>query len=163
MNISDFSPYTGEMTAMLLRFAAIESPSTDKAAVDRLGAAVEAELFTLGARITRHPQTTAGDHIEAHFGEPGGDPPLLVLGHMDTVFELGTLVHFPLRQENGALHGPGVFDMKGGIVVLLYALRHLLATGGLKRPVTVLFTSDEETGSATSRRLIREPWSNWPA
>ena len=157
MNISDFSTYTGEMTAMLVRFAAIESPSTDKSAVDRMGAAVEAELQALGARITHHPQTAAGDHLEARWGEQVQQTaPLLILCHMDTVFELGTLAHFPLRQENGALHGPGVFDMKGGIVVLLYALRHLLATGVLKRPVTALFTSDEETGSATSRRLIED-------
>ena len=156
MNISDFSPRMDEMAAMLVRFAAIESPSTDKAAVDRMGAAVEAELQALGARITRHPQIGAGDHIEARWGQAAapGQLPLLVLCHMDTVFDLGTLQHFPLRQENGVLHGPGVFDMKGGIVAFLYAMRHLIGRGAALRPLIALFTSDEETGSATSHGLI---------
>jgi glutamate carboxypeptidase len=160
--MSDFSPSTAEMTDLLVRFASIESPSTDKAAVDRMGAAVEAELRALGARITRHPQASAGDHIEARWGEqqPGGEAPLLILCHMDTVFELGTLQRFGLRQENGVLHGPGVFDMKGGIVIFLYAMRHLIGTQQgsslLHRPLIALFTSDEETGSATSHRLIED-------
>ena len=161
MNISDFTPYTSEMLAMLERFAAIESPSTGKAAVDRMGAAVAAELQALGAQLTLHPQAAAGDHLEAgwNFWTFGGDPPqafapLLLLCHMDTVYQAGTLSHFAVRQENGFLHGPGVYDMKGGIVVALFAVRLLKERGLLRRPLAALFTSDEETGSATSRPLV---------
>ena len=160
LSISDFTPYTPEMLSMLRRFAAIESPSTDKAAVDRLGQAVAAELQSLGAQLTIHPQASAGDHIEAswNFWVSGDAPqdfsPLLLLCHMDTVFDAGTLERFPLSEENGLLRGPGVYDMKGGIVATLFAVRLLRERGLLRRPLTALFTSDEETGSATSRPLI---------
>jgi glutamate carboxypeptidase len=158
--IADFAPYQPEMLSMLERFASMESPSTDKAAVDRLGAAVAAELQALGAQLTPHPLAAAGDHIEArwNFGTHGGPSPeaspLLILCHMDTVYEAGTLARFPLRAENGYLHGPGVYDMKGGIVGALFAVRLLMERGLMERPLVALFTSDEETGSATSRPLI---------
>ncbi len=141
---------------MLERFAAIESPSTDKAAVDRMGAAVGSELQTLGAQLTIHSQANTGNHVEAHwnFGDSGSDPPLLLLCHMDTVYETGTLARFPLHAENGFLHGPGVMDMKGGIVVALFAVRLLRERDLIHRPLAAVFTSDEETGSTTSRSLI---------
>lgn len=160
LTISDFTPFTPEMLDMLKRFAAIESPSTDKASVDRLGEAVAGELRALGAQLTIHPQASAGDHIEASWnfwvsGDPPHDfSPLLLLCHMDTVFDPGTLERFPISEENGLLHGPGVYDMKGGIVLALFAVRLLKERGLLRRPLTALFTSDEETGSATSRPLI---------
>ena len=153
----DLTPLTTEMTATLRRLAEIESPTLDKGAVDRFSAALAAELRTLGGEITVFPQTTAGDHMVARFNlpQPAADtaPVVLLLAHMDTVHEMGTLARFPVVEENGRLHGPGVFDMKGGIVNALFALRTLQETD-VRRPVMALFTSDEETGSATSRPLI---------
>jgi glutamate carboxypeptidase len=164
--ISDFTPYTGEMVALLRRLAEIESPTTVKTAVDRLGAFLAGELGRLGGEVTVYPQAAAGDHLVAKFpGANGQLKPLVILAHMDTVHELGALARFPVRLEQkddtlkGAiLHGPGVFDMKGGIAVFLSAIRRLKEIGGgvapLPRPVVALFTSDEETGSDTSRPLI---------
>ncbi len=153
--LDDFRANTAEMVATLRRLAGIESPTTDKAAVDRFSAVLAAELQPLGAALTFHHQARAGDHLEARWGEGSGG--LLVLCHMDTVHELGTLARLPVRESDGKLYGPGVEDMKGGLVVLLAALRGLQARQ-LKpaRPLTALFTSDEETGSATSRALIEQ-------
>jgi glutamate carboxypeptidase len=153
LSIDDFRPRTRDMVARLTRLAEIESPTTDKAAVDRLGSYLAGELTTLGALVTVHPQEKAGNHLEAQWGEgPGG---LLVLCHMDTVHEMGTLAHFPVREADGRLHGPGVEDMKGGIVVFLEAVRWLREQRRMPaRPITALITSDEEVGSNTSRPLI---------
>jgi glutamate carboxypeptidase len=163
LTLSDFTPLTGEMVALLQRFAEIESPTTSKAAVDRFGAAVAEELRPLGAGLTLYPQAAAGDALLAKFNplpdlQSGDQRPLLTLAHLDTVHELGTLGRFPVRVEGESLHGPGVFDMKGGIVALIFALRRLREISGgalpLRRPLWALFTSDEETGSETSRPLI---------
>jgi glutamate carboxypeptidase len=157
LNISDFTPYTDEMLALLTRLAEIESPTTDKPALDRFGAVLADELGALEAEITVLPQAVAGDHLIAKWGiaQPeAARPPILILCHMDTVFDMGTLARFPVYTEAGILHGPGVFDMKGGIVLALFAVRLLRQAGSLARPLTILFTSDEETGSATSRPLI---------
>jgi glutamate carboxypeptidase len=153
LSIDDFRSQTGDMLALLKRLAEIESPTTNKAAVNRLGTFIAAELSSLGATMTFHRQTRAGDHLEAHWGDgPGG---ILFLGHMDTVHEMGTLARFPVREEDGRLHGPGVEDMKGGIAVLLSAVRQLQAHQLMPaRPLTALITSDEEVGSNTSRSLI---------
>ncbi len=155
--IDDFTPLQDEMVALLVRLAGIESPSTDKLAVDRFGAALAEELRALEAEIDVLPQATAGDHLAAKWAvdPPDADrQPILILCHMDTVYEPGTLARFPLFSEAGVVHGPGVFDMKGGIVAALFALRLLRQGGLLNRPVSALFTSDEETGSLTSRPLI---------
>jgi glutamate carboxypeptidase len=153
LSIDDFRSQNGAMLALLKRMAEIESPTINKAAVDRLGAFIAAELSSLGAAVTIHRQPLAGDHLEAQWGEgPGG---LLVLCHMDTVHEIGTLARFPVRESDGRLYGPGVEDMKGGIAVFLAAVRRLQAQKLMPaRPLTALITSDEETGSSTSRSLI---------
>ena len=131
-----------------------ESPSTDKAAVDRCGRELAARLASLGARVERLAQTERGDHIRARF-EGNGDS-ILLLGHFDTVWSVGQLERMPFRSEDGRLHGPGIFDMKAGIGVAMLALRALHANAG-DRPVprvTMLWTSDEEVGSGTSRATI---------
>jgi glutamate carboxypeptidase len=155
LSIDDFRPYTGETLALLKRLAEIESPSTDKPAVDRLGRAIAAELAALGASVSFHQQSAVGDHVEARWGAgPGG---ILVLCHMDTVHELGTLARFPVRESDGHLHGPGTEDMKGGIAIFMTAVRRLRESQAWPaRPVTALITSDEEIGSGTSRALIEQ-------
>jgi glutamate carboxypeptidase len=109
-------------------------------------------MGALGGRVTRLPQAHRGDHLKAEFGD-GAGPPILLLGHFDTVWDVGVLSRMPLREEAGRLHGPGVFDMKAGIATSLAAVRALTALG--RRPrVVMLWTADEEIGSGTSRTAI---------
>ena len=131
----------------------LESPSTDKAAVDRCGATLAQMLETVGGHVARISQTARGDHIRAEFG--GGPKQVLLLGHFDTVWDVGQLERMPLREENGRLFGPGVYDMKASIAVAMLAVRAASAAGPTPR-VVMLWTTDEEVGSATSRGLIEE-------
>jgi glutamate carboxypeptidase len=166
---------TGRMVEMLGRFVRAESPTTDKAAVDRLGEIVGAALETAGARVRVIPIQGFGNHLLAEFGDPGpgGRMPVLALGHLDTVWERGTLGSMPFRVDDGRAYGPGSFDMKGGIVQLVFALgalrseaeapspgsgepRRSETCGGGPPPVVALLTSDEETGSPSSRPFIEE-------
>jgi glutamate carboxypeptidase len=152
--MSDFVARTPDMLALLKRLVETESPSHEKAAVDRVGAIVADECRRLGAQVEIHPRVTAGDLVEARWGSGMGG--FLLLSHMDTVFPLGTLGKMPFYVKDGKAFGPGVSDMKGGIVVALTSLAAARATGSLSRPITALFTSDEETGSAASRALIEK-------
>lgn len=135
-----------------------ESPSHDKSAVDRVGALVAEEARKLGAQVEVLPNQDAGDHILARFpSDPRPEAlklkPILLLCHMDTVFPLGTLPKMPYREADGKIFGPGTLDMKAGIVISLAAVESAQRSG-LKRPVTLLCTSDEEIGSHTSRTHI---------
>jgi len=131
----------------------LESPTTSKAAVDRCGDELNARLSTIGATVRRVNGGARGDHIVADF--PGDERRVMVLGHFDTVWPVGQLVTMPLRQEDGRLHGPGIFDMKAGIGVAMLAMRALAAHTGVARPrVTMVLTTDEEMGSGTSRALL---------
>lgn len=130
----------------------LESPSTDKAAVDRCGAALEGMLRDAGAAVERLPQPERGDHILARLD--GDGEPILILGHFDTVWPTGTLQRMPLRREGDRLFGPGTFDMKGGIAIALTAVDALRATETPHAPIVMLWTTDEEIGSATSRATI---------
>jgi glutamate carboxypeptidase len=133
--------------------AAIESPSTDKAAVDRCGTALVSRLRELGASIERLDGGDRGSHIRADVAGPAGH--ILLLGHFDTVWPVGQLERMPLREENGRLYGPGVFDMKAGIAVAALAVQALREFAPPDRPhITMLWTTDEEIGSATSRAAI---------
>lgn len=141
--------------SLLTELVEIESPSTEKRAVDRLGMHISRELEDLGGVILTVPQECAGDHIVCRWGSgPGG---ILLLAHMDTVYGLGALDSRPVFEAEGKLFGPGMLDMKGSIAMLLSVIRtfqqYQVWPG---RPVTALFTSDEETGSLTSRALIEQ-------
>lgn len=144
-----------DMKFLLQQLVEIESPSSDKAAVDRVGARVAEEARRLGAQVEVMPNAETGGHIVLRFPSADGRSVggILLLCHMDTVFPLGTLANMPFREANGNLYGPGVLDMKAGIVIALAAVESAQAQG-LKHPVTLLCTSDEETGSHTSRALI---------
>ena len=134
---------------------AIESPTTDKAAVDRCGAALAARLEAMGGRVTRLPRPDRGDHLLAEFG--CGPSQILLLGHFDTVWPVGQLDRMPLTRSNGRLHGPGVFDMKAGIAIAMLAVRALLEVGPkLDLRMVMLWTTDEEVGSQSSRATIEE-------
>jgi glutamate carboxypeptidase len=124
--------------------------------VDGVGAIVADECRKLGAQIEIHQQTQTGSHIVARFpAESNGESGILILCHMDTVFPLGTLRKMPFYQDDGKVYGPGVLDMKSGIVITLSAISSILSSGRpATLPITALFTSDEEIGSHTSRALI---------
>jgi glutamate carboxypeptidase len=131
----------------------IESPTDDKAAVDRCGAELARRLVEMGASVTTVPQATAGDHLVARVG--GGTRQVLLVGHFDTVWPIGQIARMPLREEDGRLYGPGTLDMKAGLALGMLATRALFA---LSPPtdvrVTMVWSTDEEVGSETSRALI---------
>jgi glutamate carboxypeptidase len=136
------------------RLVRIESPSTDKAAVDRCGAELAQLLSGAGASVETLAQTVCGDHVRARFAGARPGKPILLLGHVDTVWPVGTLARMPLKRAGTTLCGPGTFDMKAGIAIGLSAVAALQATGTPHPPVTMLWTTDEEIGSGTSRALI---------
>ncbi len=135
----------------------IESPSDDPAAVNRANDFVADLAGDLaGGRARRHRQTSFGDLLELRFGPLRSKrKPLLLLGHLDTVWPLGTLRSMPWREADGRLWGPGVLDMKAGVVMALAALRALRQLG-VAPPVTLLLNSDEEVGSTVSRPLTEQ-------
>jgi len=133
----------------------LESPTDDKAAVDRCGAELSSRLEAIGGRVTRLTREERGDHLLAEFG--CGSQQLLILGHFDTVWPVGQLERMPVQTESGELHGPGVFDMKAGIALAMLAVRAVLETDvSSSRRIVTLWTSDEEVGSHTSRQAIED-------
>lgn len=134
----------------------IESPSHNKVAVDRLADTVALKFSQLGGEVRFHRAKDFGNHLQIDFDSPGRSAaqPVLLLGHYDTVYPLGTLATMPCRAVDNKLTGPGVLDMKSGIALMLHALSALQAWHGqLPRPVTVLLVSDEEVGSDSSRAI----------
>jgi glutamate carboxypeptidase len=130
-----------------------ESPSEDRQAVNAAMALAENWAREQGARIKRHRQREFGDVLELHFGPPRSkQKPVLLLGHLDTVWPIGTLKKMPWREADGRYWGPGVLDMKAGVVMALAALNTLRETKAT-RPVTLLLNSDEEVGSPISRAI----------
>jgi glutamate carboxypeptidase len=148
------------MVKSIRELVEIESPSSNKQAVDTLGRHL-ADLFrSARARVTMHRAQKYGDHIQADF-DTGSGGRVMLLGHFDTVWDVGTLKSMPWREEDGRLWGPGVLDMKTGIVQMLFALQALKSVRReLSRPVSILLVTDEEVGSESSReiteRLARE-------
>ena len=145
--------HQGEMLSLLRHMVEIESPSDDKAAVDRMGAFLAQVFERLGGKVTFFPQQEVGNHLKAEFAGGEGKPALL-LGHFDTVWSMGTLAKMPFRIDNGRAFGPGVYDMKAGITMMIFALRALKAAGVAHRPVTILLDTDEEIGSTTGRPVV---------
>jgi glutamate carboxypeptidase len=146
--------HEGEMLSLLRRMVEIESPSENKAAVDSMGAFLGQIFERLGGKVTFYPQKEAGNHLKAEFGGNSGKP-VLLLGHFDTVWPMGTLAKMPFRMEAGRAFGPGVYDMKAGIAMMIFSLRALKASGqDGNRPVTILLDTDEEVGSTTGRPVV---------
>ncbi|HET9840225.1 MAG TPA: M20 family metallopeptidase [Candidatus Angelobacter sp.] len=151
-----------EMLALLQRMVEIESPSDDKAALDRMGEFLAHEFERIGGKVTMYPEKEAGDNLKAEFPGRSGKP-ILLLGHFDTVWPMGTLKAMPWRIDSGRAFGPGVYDMKAGITMMIFALRALEAGGHHHRPVTVLLDTDEEVGSRTGRPLVEATARNCEA
>jgi glutamate carboxypeptidase len=130
-----------------------ESPSEDRQAVNSAMALAEHWAREQGARIKRHKQREFGDVLELRFGPSRASrKPVLLLGHLDTVWPIGTLKKMPWREADGRYWGPGVLDMKAGVVMALAALSTLREIKSA-RPVTLLLNSDEEVGSPISRAI----------
>src|SRR5437868_7398273 len=143
------------MLERLRQMVELESPSDNKAAVDRLGEFLAEQFAAAGGEPKFHRQSERGNHLQVDF--PGADSraPVMLLGHFDTVWALGTLGRMPWRVEKGRAWGPGSYDMKSGITLMLHAITALREVRGkLPRPVTVLLNTDEEVGSNTSRAII---------
>src|SRR5215831_15592960 len=147
-----------EMITLLRRFVECESPSDDAAAVNRFGDLVAGTLQGLATTRTI-PGGRFGKHLLCEMRLPGNrkSGQILVLGHLDTVWPLGTLRSMPFRHSNGRLWGPGVFDMKGGIVFFLFAARALRELDTpVKSRIMLQLNSDEEVGSESSRALTEK-------
>ena len=148
-----------EMVKLLGEFVRCESPSHDKAAVDGFGQIVAREWKRRGASVRILRQDERGNHVRAEIwlgkGKPVGQ--VMVLGHLDTVYPLGTLAKMPFRISGGRAWGPGTFDMKGGLILALFAVDALRAAAiEPSKRFVLLWTSDEEIGSQSSRRAIEQ-------
>jgi glutamate carboxypeptidase len=156
--LSYLSQRQDQMVNTIRELVEIESPSDHKQSVDRIAAVLAHKFEALGGRAQFHHSADFGDSLQIDFGaadlQQRHRKPVLLLGHYDTVYPLGTLVSMPCRIENGHLLGPGVLDMKSGIALMLHAIEALQAWhGNLPCPVTVFLVSDEEIGSRSSRKI----------
>lgn len=159
MNMPPLALDAEVIAADIAAWAAVESPSIDAAAVNRMVDLAEAAMRELGAEIERlSVDAETGDLLVADFPAPtaADKPGILVLGHLDTVHLLGTLDGpLAVRRDADRLYGPGVLDMKGGMVLAMHAYRELVrAQGALGIGVTFMFVPDEEIGSPATRTLI---------
>src|SRR3954471_13851920 len=146
-----------QMLSLIRRLVEQESPSFNKAAVDALGDVLAREFEQRGGRVRFHRTAKFGNHLQADFAARGRAKPLLLLGHFDTVYDVGTLQSMPWRERRGRLAGPGVLDMKTGIAQMLFAIDLLRDGGGeLPQPITVLLVTDEEVGSESSRAITEK-------
>ena len=156
-----FKERRDQIVSTIRELVEIESPSDNKAAVDRVSEAVAHKFSRLGGDVRIHPAQDFGNHLQVDLPGNSAAKPVLLLGHYDTVYPLGTLANMPCRvmENDNKLTGPGVLDMKSGIALMIYALAALQdwhkedCHGRLPRPVTVLLVSDEEVGSDSSRAI----------
>ncbi|MFC4223264.1 M20/M25/M40 family metallo-hydrolase [Lysinibacter cavernae] len=144
------------LTTRLRRYVEHESPTGDSARLDSLGAIIADDFRALGATAETHPSDT-GNHWTISVpgaGTRADELPLLFLAHHDTVWPVGRLAEAPVIIEDGWFHGPGSYDMKGGIVALLEAIAIAQQSSTDRRPLRVLLVADEEIGSPTARHLV---------
>jgi glutamate carboxypeptidase len=147
-------PTLPEMLATLRRFTIAESPSLDQLAANNCCTIIAAEWRNHGLKVERLPQKNRADHLRI-VSPSRANKQLLVLGHYDTVYSTGTLKKMPFRISAGKAYGPGVFDMKAGIVQALFAFSALQKLQALpEKRIVFLWVSDEEIGSQSSRKLI---------
>ena len=155
-----FRSRQGEMVHLLKQLALLESPTHDKKAVDACAAFVAREFKRTGCKVTTLPQKDIGDLIVAEFA-PGrlkdADDEILVLTHIDTVWPVGKIAKMPFYVSGNKLYGPGVLDMKAGVVMLLSALRSLQSLNVKpQKRVTVVVNTAEETGHPAAHDIIRK-------
>jgi glutamate carboxypeptidase len=155
--ITFYEARLANIVGLITDLANYETPTANKAAVDALGGFVRQKLEVLGAQITHFPRESVGDIWLAKWNAAAAGKPILFLMHLDTVWGLGTLAERPIHIEGDRLIGPGTWDMKGSIGVVLSVLEGLQVRGEFpNRPIWALFTTDEETGSLHSWEIIEE-------
>src|SRR5947207_2917663 len=142
-----------EMLEMLRRLVEIESPSDNKAAVDKCGKLLAREFERVGGKVKVHSASGYGNHLQIEFAGNPNHKPIMLLGHFDTVWPLGTLARMPFRIEQDRAYGPGVLDMKSGVVMMMFAMWTLREAKTNHRPVTIFLDTDEEVGSESSRSI----------
>lgn len=142
------------MTRLLGDIVSIDSASHDKAGVDRVGARIRTFLEENGVACEVERLSDRGDALHAYVGGQGGNAPVLLTGHMDTVFPPDETTRRPFRVEGNLGYGPGCADMKAGLVMNAFILVGFAKHGGAPVPVHGLFTGDEEIGSRASRPII---------
>jgi glutamate carboxypeptidase len=146
-----------KLIAHLRELVEQESPSEDPAAINAASALVENWARELGARPKYHKQKDYGHVLELNFGPRKSTlKPILLLGHLDTVWPHGTLAQMPWKQSAAKIEGPGTLDMKAGVVMALHAIEALKSvspSGKIARPITLLLNSEEEIGSPISRPI----------
>lgn len=144
-----FEDRLGEALVLLKRLVEIESSSFDKEGVDALASFLAQEFCSRGAQVETLPACDKGNLLKATWKGDERPRPVMVLGHLDTVWPRGTATARPFKTSEGKAWGPGIFDMKGGILLCLLACRAFQE--GLVRPsndVIFFFTSDEEIGTS---------------
>ncbi|MBC8453254.1 MAG: M20 family metallopeptidase, partial [Chloroflexi bacterium] len=148
-----------ELFDLIEKLVLIETPTSNKAANDEISLIAADLLRSPGGEVVIHPQEEFGDHVTADWPATGGtnDGHALVVGHLDTVWPFGTLERMGYYEEDGRMYGPGVLDMKAGIATTVIGLRTLQEEGlWPDRAIKVLFNTDEEVGSPSSRPLVEE-------
>ena len=143
-----------QMIALLETLVNIDSGSYNKAGVDAVGDEVIAFLNDNGVATSKIAVEGHGDAVRAMVPGTGSNRPIMVMGHRDTVFPDGEVQERPFKIENGRAYGPGVADMKAGVVMNAFVLAAFQKFGGAPGPLVGLFTGDEEIGSPTSRPII---------
>jgi glutamate carboxypeptidase len=146
----------GDMLALLESLVNSDSPSRDKAAVDATGEILKRFFDAHDIPYTTEPDATFGEAIHARVDQQGANDtrPILLMGHRDTVFPPGEATRRPFRVADGRAYGPGVADMKAGLVINAFVMAAFRAAGGHPGPLGALVTSDEEIGSPFSRPII---------
>jgi glutamate carboxypeptidase len=143
------------MVALLADVVDTDSGSYDKAGVNAVGETFIRYFESVGMTPTREPHTTFGDAIHVRLDEtPSNEKPIVLMGHRDTVFSKGEAGRRPFRIENGRAYGPGVADMKAGLVMNAFVMAAFKRFGGNPAPMAVLITADEEIASPSSRPII---------
>jgi len=146
----------GEMLGTLKTIVELESPSADKAAVDRLVTHLRERIGAAGGEIEALPQNDYGDLTVARWPGNEGQKPLLVMTHIDTVWPIGTLTRKPFEVDETEARGPGIYDMKASVAMMLQALTFLRENDVSHRPITWLINTEEEVGSPVSRPVIEK-------
>jgi len=148
-----------EIVETIRQLVELESPSDVKQSVDRVSTVLASRFGELGGKIKFHPSEKFGKHLQIDF-QPRGNKamPVLLLGHMDTVYPIGTISKMACKVSKGRVFGPGVLDMKAGVALAFHAIEAMLTwnDGKLPRPVRVLLVSDEEVGSGSSRPITEK-------
>lgn len=156
ISVSDARTHQEEFLSDLKALVEIESPSSHKPSVDHLAEFLASRLEYHGGQAQIHMAEGFGNHVQADFAGVSESKPVLLLGHIDTVWELGTLKQMPFRVSDGRVWGPGVLDMKGGIATAIHAMALLREHKIPHAAVRMLFVSDEEVGSHSSRTITEK-------